>query len=61
MLLMETDGNLNINQKKKEKYEMKFEINNENEISFLEKKINKNNFYNIMDYFISKNIGINKK
>ena len=40
---------------------MKFEINNENEISFLEKKINKNNFYNIMDYFISKNIGINKK
>ena len=56
-----TDGNLNINQKKKEKYEMKFEINNENEISFLEKKINKNNFYNIMDYFISKNIGINKK
>ena len=40
---------------------MKFEINNENEISFLEKKINKNNFYNIMDYFISKNFGINKK
>ena len=55
-----TDGNLNLKQKKTEKYDMKYEINNQDEFSFLE-KINKNNFYNIMDYFITKNFGINKK
>jgi len=55
-----TDGNLNLNQKKTEKYDMKYEINNQDEFSFLE-KINKNNFYNIMDYFIAKNFGIKKK
>ena len=57
----DTDGNLNLNRKKiDEKFELKFDINNEDDLYFIDKK-NENDFYNIMDYFITKNFGIKKK